>query len=196
MALKDALRIGARKSVDTLGKTNGFYKDAEVKIPIPDQLRRVEKLLNQLGQKELVKNFRLTMNRAAEQASQTTFDIFADAIKNMTIQDATKIYSGREDEATRYFRQKKEAQLFETIKPIVQKATASTGTTSNYKKIVYRTKKINRSIARGLPDIDEYVTRKTIDGLFHKIAQQEAKIRKNPVERTTEILKQVFGAKQ
>ena len=191
--LKEALRVGSKKSIEALGKQNGFYKDNAVKIPMPEKLREVDRLLRKIGQKKLANKFVETMNRAAEQSVKSTFNIFVSAIKQMTLKDAVDIYKGREDEATRYFRRTKGEEIQQTIHPIVKKATQDTGVTSNYKKISKKVSSLHPSLAKSMPDIDNYVTEKTMDGIFYKIAREEAEIRKNPSARTSEILKKVFS---
>lgn len=191
--LKEALKVGTRKSIDVLGKQNGFYKDKSVKIPMPKKLKKVEKLLRNTGQNKLADKFIKTMNRAAEQSVKATFNIFVDAIKKMTLKDAVDIYKGRDDEATRYFRKTKGTEIHKTIHPIVKKATKQTGVTSNYKKIARKIRNLHPSLAKSMPDIDSYVTEKTMDGMFYKIAKEEALIRKDPAARTTDILKKVFS---
>ena len=191
--LKEALRVGSKKSIDILGKTNGFYKDKTVKILMPEKLKKVEKLLRSTGQDKLADKFIRTMNRAAEQSVKSTFNIFVDAIQKMTLKDAVDIYKGREDEATRYFRRTKGGEIQKTIHPIVKQATQKTGVTSSYKKIAKKVRTLHPSLAKSMPDIDDYVTEKTMEGIFYKIAKEEALIRKDPAARTTEILKKVFS---
>jgi len=191
--LKEALKVGSKKSIDILGKKDGFYKDKHVKIPMPDKLQKVDKLLRKVGQDKLADRFVETMNRAAEQSVKSTFNIFVSAIKQMTLKDAIDIYKGSDDEATRYFRRTKGDEIHKTIHPIVKKATQQTGVTSNYKKIASQVRKLHPSLAKSMPDIDEYVTGKTMDGIFYKLAREEALIRKDPAARTTEILKKVFS---
>ena len=190
--LKEALRVSSKKSIDILGKQDGFYRDKAVKIAMPEKLKEVDRLLRKIGQKKLADRFIKTMNRAAEQSVKSTVRIFVSAIKKMTVKDAMDIYKGRDDEATRYFRRTKGSEIQKTIHPIVKKATQETGVTSNYKKISKKVSGLHPSLAKSMPDIDAYVTEKTIDGIFYKIAKEEAEIRKNPAARTTEILKKVF----
>ncbi len=170
--LKEALRVGSKKSIDILGKQDGFYKDHAVKIPMPDKLKEVDKLLRKIGQKKLADRFIETMNRAAEQSVKSTITIFVGAIKQMTLKDAMDIYRGRDDEATRYFRRTKGNEIQKTIHPIVKKATKETGVTSNYKKISRKVSSLHPSLAKSMPDIDAYVTEKTMDGIFYKIAKE------------------------
>jgi len=191
--IKEALQVGTKKSIDILGKRDGFYKDAEVKIPMPEKLKSMESFMDKIGQKKLMDKFVESMNRAAEKSMHATVDIFVSAIKQMTLKDAIKIYNGREDEATRYFRATKGEEIHNTIHPIVADATQKVGVTSNYKKITRRVSKLNPSLVKHLPNIDNYVTEKAMDGIFKKIAHEEALIRKDPVARTTELLQKVFG---
>jgi len=191
--LKEALRVGTRKSINLLGKKDGFYRDQNVKIPMPEKLKQVDKLLRKTGQHKLADQFIETMNRAAEKSVTATIDIFVGAIKKMTLKDAVDIYKGREDEATRYFRKTSGPDIQKTIHPIVSDATQKTGVTSNYKKIAVRIRKLHPSLADSMPNIDDYVTEKTMDGIFYKIAKEEALIRKDPAARTTDILKKVFS---
>jgi len=191
--LKEALRVGTKKSLDILGKPDGFFKDQSVKILMPEKLKKVEKLLNSIGQRKLAEKFVETMNRAAEKAVQSTFDIFVKSIKKMTLKDAMDIYKGREDEATRYFRNTEGAEIHNIVHPIVRDATEKTGVTSTYKEITRKIHQLHLPISVDMPDIDEYVTGKTMDGIFLKLAKEEALIRKDPAARTTEILKKVFS---
>lgn len=191
--LKEALRVGSKKSISILGQQDGFYKDQSVKIPMPEKLQKVERLLRKIGQKKLAEKFVKTMNRAAEKSVQSTLEIFVSAIKQMTLKDAMDIYKGREDEATRFFRKVKGLEIHDTIHPIVREATQQTGVTSTYKEITGKIRMLSPMLANDMPDIDNYVTEKTMDGIFHKLAKEEALIRKNPAARTTDILKKVFG---
>ncbi len=191
--LKEALRVGSRKALDILGKQDGFYSDEAVRILMPESLQKVEKLLLKFGQKKLVDKFVKTMNRAAEKSVQSTFEIFVDAIKHMSIEDAMKIFKGSEDEATRYFRASKQKELYAIILPIVREATDKTEVTATYEKIAKSVQKLQPSLAESMPDINNYVTEKTLDGIFLKLAKEEAAIRKDPVARTTDILKKVFN---
>jgi hypothetical protein len=191
--LKEALRVGTGKAIDILAKPDGFYIDQSVKILMPDELKKVEKLLRNIGQKHLADKFVETMNRAAESSVQSTLDIFVKAIKQMTFKDAMDIYKGQEDEATRYFRKTEGQEVHNTILPIVRDATEKTGVTSTYKEMTRKIHQLHLPLDVNMPDIDKYVTEKTMDGIFHKLAKEEALIRKDPAARTTEILKKVFS---
>ena len=190
--LKDALRVGTQKSIDILGKPDGFFRDQSVKILMPDQLQKAEKLLRRLGQDKLADNFIETMNRAAEKSVHTTLDIFVKGIKQMTINDVMKIYNGREDEATRFFQSTQGPDIQRAIFPIVKDATEKVGVTSAYKEFTNKIRKLHLPIDADMPDLDNYVTQRTMEGIFLKLAKEEALIRKDPAARTTEILKKVF----
>jgi hypothetical protein len=197
--LKEALGKGVRQAVASLGKTDGFLKDANVKIPMPESLQKVEKTLRTLRQDKLADEFVTTMNRAAEQAVPEAAAVLGDSVKQMSIADAKSIVTGTNNAATQYFRRTSETNLHARFLPIVKSATEKTGVTSAYKRM---TDKVGGGLGalgasllgKQAPDLDDYVTRKTLDGLFVKIADQEKQIRENPVARTTDLLQKVFGA--
>lgn len=193
--LKAALAQGAEKAVNRLGQPDGFLRNLDVKIPLPPTLARVETTLRRLGQQRLADDFVAALNHAAETAVTEAAPIFRDAITQMTLADAKQILTGPDDAATRYFRRVGDARIQERMLPIVQAATEKAGVTSAYKKLVgHRTV---AALFRGHDDLelDRYVTQKTSDGLFRLIADEEREIRRNPVARTTELLKKVFGWK-
>ncbi len=203
--LKEALGKGVEQAVATLGRTNGFLNDVNVKIPMPESLKKVEKTLRTVGQDRMADEFVTTMNRAAERAVPEAAAVLGDSVKQMTIADAKAILTGTNNAATQYFRRTSETNLYVRFLPIVRQATAQTGVTSAYKNM---TGKVSSSLGSlgefgGLganllgvetPDLDGYITSKALDGLFLKIAEQEKLIRENPVARTTDLLKKVFGA--
>ncbi|MFW2372742.1 MAG: DUF4197 domain-containing protein [Gammaproteobacteria bacterium] len=191
--LKQALNQGVEKSVKQLGTRNGFLKDASVKIPMPHTLKNLDRGLRIIGQNKLADKFINTMNHAAEKAVPETLDILVSAVKSMTLKDAVKILNGEDDAATQYFKRNSMSELRIVIKPIVHKATNKVGLTNAYKKMINKAGYLARYIDKDSLDIDQYVTNKTIDGLFMKIAVEEKRIRKDPVARTTDLLKDVFG---
>jgi len=190
--LKEALTIGIEKGVDQLSKPDGYFKDLEIKIPMPKEAKSVEEKLRAIGQGKKVDEAIESMNRAAEDAATGAKDLFVDAIKEMTIKDAVAILKGEDDAATRYLEDHTRQQLIDKFKPIIKKSLDKVDATkywksvfSSYNKIPF-VKKVN-------PDLDDYVTEKAIDGLFVQIAKEEMEIRKNPVARVTNLLKKVFG---
>jgi hypothetical protein len=202
--LKQALSNGLQHAVGQLGHDGGFLTNLEVKIQMPERLKLVEKTLRSLKQDKLADNFVTAMNHAAEQAVPEATSVFVDAVRQMSIDDAKTILSGPTNAATEYFRRTTATNLFERFHPIVQKATASAGVTSAYKKMTAAasgsqntfTKSLGSLMGSDAMDVDTYVTNKALDGLFKMVADEEAKIRANPAARTTDLLQKVFGAAQ
>ncbi len=192
--LKEALSKGTRLAVANLGKDGGFLNNLEVKIPLPGELRRVEKLLRSLGQDKYAEQFVATLNHAAEKAVPEAATLFADSISQMTLADAKAILKGPDDAATQYFRKTSEAKLKERFLPIVQAATDEAGVTSAYKKLIQKAGPAARFLGTETTDLDGYVEGKAVDGLFKMIAAEEKRIREDPVARTTDLLKKVFGS--
>ena len=198
--IKEALAQGVDRAVRQLGKEDGFFRDQAVKIFVPEKIRRLADLARQLGAGKKVDAFELSMNRAAEKAVPVAAGILADAVRQMTVQDAIGLVRGGETSATDFFRRSSEEKLYAAFRPIVEKPTASVGVTRKYKD--FSKKAGGGSMAALLggggqgsassADLDDYVTRETIDGLFHVIAEQEKQIRQNPASRTTELLRRVF----
>lgn len=194
--LKDALKLGTLRAVDTLGAAGGYLDDPQVRIPLPDSLDTVASGLRMLGQGKVVDDFTTTLNRAAEAAVPEAAAIFGDAIAAMSIQDASQILTGPDDAATSYFRDHTGQALAEAMQPIVAQATAQTGVTSAYKNLVQRAGPAVDMLQPGALDLDQYVTDKALDGLFVKLAEQERLIRENPAAHGTELLQKVFGSIQ
>jgi hypothetical protein len=206
--LKDALGKGLQQAVASLGHDGGFLTNLNVKIPMPDKLQKVESTLRAMKQDKLADDFVATMNHAAEQAVPEAGSVFVDALSQMNIDDGRAILSGPDDAATKYFQKTTTTNLYAKFYPIIQKATAKTGVTSSYKKLIAEANPsqslgnlggLGSSIGNKLfdpdtLDIDAYVTNKALDGLFKMVADEEKQIRQNPVARTTDALQKVFGA--
>jgi hypothetical protein len=192
--IKEALGNGLQAAVAQLGKPGGFLSNPAVKIPMPDKLQTVDKTLRAIGQGAMADQFVATMNQAAEQAVPAAASVFADSLKTMTVADATKVLTGPDDAATQYFRTATEADLTQKFLPIVKEATAKSGATASYKQIMDKAKAASPFFSAPSLDLDSYVTSKAMDGLFKMVAAQEKQIRQNPVARTTDLLKSVFGA--
>jgi hypothetical protein len=193
--LKEALFQGVRRSVGELGREDGFYANPRVKIPLPKNLQRVEKTLRFAGQGGRVDEFVEAMNRAAERAVPEATDIFLDSIRQMTFADARNIlFSGQDDAATQFFRRTSEQRLRQKFRPIVEDFTSEVGVTQQYKDLFGRYGFLGRVVGQDASDIDGYITQKALDGLFLLIADEERKIRRDPIGRTTDILRKVFGS--
>ena len=192
--LKEALAKGTENAIAKLGKEGGYLNNAAVKIAMPESLAKIDKTLRQFGQSKYADQFIATMNHAAEKAVPEAAVIFGDAIRDMTLDDAQAILKGPSDAATQYFRKKTEAKLAERFKPIVTRATDQAGVTSAYKGMVKKAGPLAGMLGGGAEDLDGYVTSKSLDGLFKMLAEEEKAIRANPVARTTDLLKKVFGS--
>ncbi|MFB6257827.1 MAG: DUF4197 domain-containing protein [Flavobacteriales bacterium] len=193
--LKEALEVGAKESVDFASKKDGFNKTPRIRIPFPPEAKKVKKKALQMGMDKKVKKFEKTMNRAAEKASKKATDIFVNAIKNMSVEEGRRILEGDTNAATEYLRKNTYDQLFKEFKPIVEKANDEVKLTRYWNPLAkaYNKSTMMTGEEKVNPDLDKYVTKKAIDGLFVLIAEEEAKIRKDPVARVTDILKKVFG---
>jgi hypothetical protein len=193
-ALKEALDKGTRYAIDSLGREGGFLDNARVRIPMPDSLAWLEKTLRTLRQDRLADEFVTSMNRAAERAVPEAAAIFAEAVRTMTLEDARGILAGADDAATRYFRDRTGPALEMKLRPIVAEATSSAGVTASYKQMVAKAGGLSSLLSRESTDIDGYVTEKTLDGLFLMVAEEEKRIRENPLARTSDLLRKVFGS--
>jgi hypothetical protein len=184
-------------AIEVLGREGGFLRNVEVPIPVPESLQPAERTLRALGQAALVDEFQTTMNRAAEKAVPEAAQVLVNAITQMSFADAESILRGHDTAATDFFRRTSETNLHTRFLPIVKQATATTGVTAAYKRMTQHAAVGVISevlLGREAADIDAYITSRALDGLFLKIAEQEKLIRQNPAERTTEILRKVFGA--
>lgn len=193
--LREALAQGTTRAINQLGRSDGFWGDAGVRIPLPDPLARHERTLRQYGQGARLDAFQLTLNRAAEQAVPQVADIFGAAVRQMSIADARAILAGQPDAATAYFRRVSSDSLRQKILPIVQGATAQAGVTQSYKQAIGQAAPLLQLAGYQAPDLDAFVTQKALDGLFTSIAAEEARIRANPAARGTELLRRVFGSR-
>ncbi len=192
--LKEALFQGIRNAVDDLGRENGFLDNDRVRIPLPKGLQRTEKTLRALGQGRRVDEFIESMNHAAEKAVPVATDVFLDSIRQMSFTDARNIlFSGEDDAATQFFRRTSEDRLRDEFRPIVEDFTEQVGVTQKYKEMIGRYGALGRAFGHDAGDLDGYVTQKALDGLFLLVADEEQKIRRDPIGRTTSILRKVFG---
>lgn len=192
--LKEALNKGTQFAVDNLGKDGGFLNNDKVRIPMPSSLAWIEKTLRTLRQDALADEFVASMNHAAEQAVPEAAAIFGDAIQQMSLEDARGILTGPDDAATQYFRRTTSEALTDKMRPIVEQATAKAGVTANYKAMTAKAGGLTSLLSKDTTDLDGYVTDKTLDGLFLMVAEEEKRIRENPLARTTDLLKKVFGS--
>ena len=193
--LREALTQGVRNAVDDLGRRNGFLDNSRVRIPLPKNLQRTERALRAAGQGRRVDEFIEAMNHAAEEAVPVAVDVFLESVRQMSFNDARQILSGGQDDAaTEFFRRTSEQRLRDEFHPIVERFTEQVGVTQKYKQMMGRYGFLGRVVGQDASDIDGYVTEKALDGLFLLIADEERRIRRDPVGRTTAILRAVFGS--
>ena len=191
--LKSALEKGSQAAVATLGKTDGFFGNAQVKIPLPASLQSAEKMMRRFGMGKQADELILTMNRAAEAAVPEARQLFVNAVKKMSVQDAKGILQGGDTAGTAYFRRTTEGDLRTRFLPIVKKATAKVGLAQQYNEYAQKGASFGL-VKKEDANLDNYVTQKALDGLFVMVAEEEKRIRKDPVRAGTEIAKKVFGA--
>jgi hypothetical protein len=189
----DALSVGVQRAVKTLGQSGGYYNDLQVRIPVSEQLQNVESALRRLGQDKYIEQFIKTMNEAAERAVPEAKTVFIGTVKQMKLDDAKRIVNGPDSAATEYFRRNTYASLKKAFLPVVKQATNQVNLTASYKKMTGKIAFLGPYLENDALDLDAYITRKALDGLFIKLAEEEKKIRHDPVARTTEILRKVFG---
>lgn len=192
-ALKGALQRGAHAAVERLGRANGFYGDARVRIPLPDSLRRAEKNMRRFGMGRYADELLVTLNRAAEAAVPEARPLFLDALRQMSVVDAKGILTGGDTAGTEFFRRTTAEPLRRRFLPIVRQATQRVGLAQKYNAYAGRGVRIGLIRAEDA-DLDDYVARKALDGLFFMVAEEERKIRKDPVGTASSLLKRVFGA--
>jgi len=192
--LKQALEIGTSNAVTTVSKADGYFKNQKIRIPLPENVMKVEKLLRATGFGNQVDEFELSMNRAAERAAPEAKTIFWDAIKQMSFTDAREILNGPDNAATLYFQEKTSDRLQGIFKPITHQAMSEVGVTRYYQSIDDKMKTIPFADQMSF-DLDQYVTDKALDGLYLMLAEEEKKIRDDPAARVTNLLKKVFGSK-
>lgn len=191
--LRAALIKGVSEGAGEVSKVGGYLNNPKIKIPFPPEVVKVENTLRDIGMGSLVDDFVSTLNHGAEEAAKEAKPIFVSAIKQMTIADAWNILNGNNDEATQYLKRTTTSELTAKFSPVIDAALQQTGATRYYTQIVDKYNSIP-FIQKVNPDLTAYATERAIDGLFVKIAEEEAKIRENPAARTSEILRKVFGA--
>ncbi len=191
--LKEALIQGAGKAVGQLSKTDGFFGNKEVKIPLPDALKKTEKAMRMLGMGKQADELVLRMNRAAEAAVPEAKALLIDSAKKMTLTDAKAILTGPDDAATQYFKKTTSKQMAEKFLPIVKKATENVQLAQQYNKYAETASQFGL-VKKEQVNLEQYVTQKALDGVYLMMAKEEAAIRKDPIGQSSALLKKVFGA--
>jgi len=194
--LKEALTIGIKKGAEMASATDGFFKNDIIKIPFPEEANALKEKAIEWGLQGKVDEIVLTLNRAAEVASQKATPIFVDAITNMSISDGFEILKGSDSAATQYLIKTTSAPLFTAFLPVVKEAIATVELTKHWNPLAEKYNKTTVITGKPQinPDLDKYVTDRAIAGLFYLVKQEEKKIRKDPVAQVTDLLKKVFGS--
>jgi hypothetical protein len=193
--LKEALVNCISKGSDRVSQVDGYFKNPEIKIPFPPEVKKVEDKLRQIGMDKQVDEFIMTLNRGAENAAKEAKPIFISAIKQMTIEDAWGILKGNDNAATSYLQRTTSTALKEKFKPVIQASLDKVNATKYYSDLVNTYNKIP-FVEKVNPDLNEYATNLAMRGLFLQIEKEEKNIRKDPLARTTDLLKRVFGTQQ
>jgi hypothetical protein len=187
------LSKGAKYAVTSLGQQNGFLGNSKVKILLPDSLKNVERAMRTFGMEKQAEELISTMNHAAEAAVAEAGPILADSIKKMSVKDAKDILTGGNDSVSLYFRQSSGDALTRKFMPIVKGATQKLKLRDHYNNFAGKAASFGMLDPKDA-DLDTYVTRKSLDGLFVMIAEQEKTLRSNPLGSGSDLLKKVFGA--
>lgn len=191
--LKQALTQGVNAAVDRLGVVNGFLDNPKVKIPLPDTLQKVEGVMRTLGASKHVDGLIVTMNRVAEVAAAEARTLMLDTVEKLPVENAKKILTGGDDAATRYFRATASEELAQEFLPIVKNATNQVDLAKKYNDFARKGGKFGL-IAEKYANIEGYVTQKTLDGLYLMMAEEEHRIRNEPMGQDNKALQKVFGS--
>jgi len=191
--VRAALERGATSAVGLLGKTDGFLGNPKVKIPLPGFLEDAGKLLKTIGQQKRVDELVTAMNRAAEAAVPEAKTLLVSAVKSMSVEDAKGIITGGDNSVTQFFAGKTREPLGVKFLPIVTKATEKVSLASKYNAVAGKAAGMGL-VKKDDANVEQYVTGKTLDGLYLMIGEEEKKIRQNPVATGSAILKKVFGS--
>ncbi len=192
-ALKEVLSQGAASAVDTLGRADGFLGNPKVRIPLPDGLRRAERLLRAAGAGAQVDELVVAMNRAAEAAVPEARGLLVDAVKALTFEDAKAILEGGDDAATRWFRERTADGLATRFQPIVRRETERVKLVQRYDRLAADAVRM-RLVRQEDATLDRHVTRKSVDGLYATIADAERAIRRDPAAAAGRSARRVLAA--
>ncbi|HSG92249.1 MAG TPA: DUF4197 domain-containing protein [Methylotenera sp.] len=191
--LREALEIGSRRAISTVGQQGGYLNNPEIRIPLPPRLQQASDLMKQFGMGQMAEDFETSINRAAENAAPQATELMINAIKAMTIEDARNILQGENDAATRYFEDKTRPQLATLFSPVVDDSLNQVGATRYYNQLDEQMQAVPMLGQNLNMDLTGYVTDQALNGLFVMLAQEELKIRDDPAARSTELLQKVFA---
>jgi hypothetical protein len=191
--LREALRVGSQRAVGRVGRVDGYLGNALIRIALPESFESAAGTLRRVGFGKQVKELEVAMNRAAEQAAGEARVVLVEALRGMTIADGYRILRGGETAATDYFRQRTGATLRQRFAPIVERKMGEVGLSQLYERLSERYLALPFTRRDDLVDLDAHVTDKALDGLFRVLGEEERRIRKEPVARTSELLRKVFA---
>ena len=191
--LREALKVGSQRAVEQVSQQGGYLNDSSIRIPLPSPLDKLESALRRVGMTDQVDQFETAINRAAEKAAPQAATILANTISNMSLTDARDIYSGGDHAATEYLRTHAGDQIVELFKPDIAKSLGETGATATYAKVAKKAQKLPIVGTQVNTDLTDYVANAALDGLFTKLGEQEALIRKDPAAQTSALLKKLWG---
>lgn len=189
--LKQALEVGITKGASVVSKVDGYNGNSNIRIPFPPDVQKVENTLRDIGLGSEIDKLIVNINRGAEEAAKGAAKIFIASIKKMTVTDAMSILKGEENAATNFLKRTTTQELYNSFRPTIETSLNKVGVTRNWEDIVGKYNKIPFQ-KKVNPDLADYVTNQALDGLFFMVEKEEAKIRKDPLARTTDILKRVF----
>jgi hypothetical protein len=190
--LREALRVGSERASTRLAREDAYFDDPRFRIGLPDQLDSAATQLRRIGLGGRVDQLELAMNRAAEAAAAEAAGVFAAAIRQMQPADVQAVFRGGDDAATRYLRQASESTLQQRYQPIVRRQLEQVRGLEHYRELAQAWNRLP-GVQPLEADLDRWVTEQALNGLFQALAEEEARIRHDPVARTTELLRQVFG---
>jgi len=191
-AVRQALEQSVDTAVTRLGRTDGYWANPTLRIPLPAELKSLEKTLRRFGLERYVEEFAQSLNRAAEAAVPLAKPVLIAAIRDMSLRDAFAIVRGDDQAATQYFKRRSDAALNELLKPIVAQATAKANVTAAYKRLMKKAMFLENAVDPARLDLDAHVTRAALDGLYLLMAEEERRIRRDPLARGTALLKEIF----
>lgn len=192
-SLKQALTQGAETAVRNLAKENGYLGNDKVRIPLPENLQKADRTMRRFGLGKYSDELITSMNRAAEAAVPEAKALLIGAVKNMTVTDAKNILLGNDDAATQYFRRNMETALGEKFRPIVNRSMEKVSLAQTYDRFAGKGVKLGL-VKQQDANLDDYITRKALDGLFLMMAEQEKEIRAHPLQAVGDLAKKVFSA--
>ncbi|MEQ8709630.1 MAG: DUF4197 domain-containing protein [Rhodospirillales bacterium] len=190
--LKEALRVGSDRVVSRIGTIDGFNANPDIHIPLPPALQKVQSALQAVGLSGMADDLELRLNRAAEAAAPEARQLFWNAVSDMSIDDAQKIYNGPDNAATSYFQGRMTPELREKFTPVVNDSLREVGAVKSYDAMIGKYKSLP-FVPDATADLSDHVVTRALDGLFLLLGREEKAIRENPAARSTEILKSVFG---